>query len=127
MRHIEISEEVMAIIDRIKNGDRVSLMMLFYDLEQPVITLGMGDKIVEKFKELASDGHPEIISDLGLMNSEKGNYDKGYEYLIVGAENGCATAQFGLYQMYYNGVGVETDEPLSIKYLKEAANSTCEC
>ncbi len=59
--------------------------------------------------------------DLGMSESEKGNFTKAYEYLKKAAELGYAEAQYQLGQLYESGKGVAKDtEEASAWYVKAA-------
>ena len=64
---------------------------------------------------------PAAVNYMGMWNCNKGNYDKGVEYLEKAAELGDAAAHNNLGNRYYEGEGVEKDLEKVIHHYEEAA------
>lgn len=91
----------------------------------------LSQNIIEKIpiamkwlEELAEENAPYICN---LLASEykKGNHveadiDKAIHYFMIGAEQGDAFAQYGLYMIYFHEIGY-IDVPLGLQYLEKVA------
>eukprot|EP00984_Skeletonema_dohrnii_P005333 scaffold1874_cov89-Skeletonema_dohrnii-CCMP3373.AAC.10 len=64
---------------------------------------------------------PDAMCEEGVMQRQKGDYSRAFEYFKRAAELGNVDAHFILATMYFDGRGVEKDEKKSIHHTEEAA------
>ena len=64
---------------------------------------------------------PEQQFQQGLESANKGDYQTAFKLLLPLAEQGNATAQYNLGQMYRRGEGVKQDDAEAVKWYRKAA------
>lgn len=78
---------------------------------------------VSLLKKSLSLGNYESAISLGAYYEKKGEYEKAYDYYLIGAKNNSGKACFSLGILFDKGKGVERDRNKAKEYYSQALNN----
>ena len=119
----DLSESFNWYLKSARAGDSVSQRKIGDFYREGVVIPRDDGEALQWYKKAAERGDALANYWIGCHYEERGDYQTAFLYYKVSADDNCAPAQFSVYQLYYNGLGVNQDLNKALGYLERSARN----